>query len=45
MHESRKEKYLGDIIEQTGKQKATITDRKSKGYCNVSQVPLLKKHL
>ena len=27
MHESRQEKYLGDIIDKTGNQRATIKDR------------------
>ena len=38
MHESDKEKYLGDIIEQTGKPRATIMDRKAKRYGIVGQV-------
>ena len=31
MHESTKEKYVGHLIDQTGNQRATIKDRKSKG--------------
>ena len=38
MHESKKEKYLGDIIDNTGNQRATVKDRKSKVYGIVSQV-------
>ena len=43
MHESNKEKYLGDIIEQSGTQRANIKDRKAKGYGIVSQVLAIKK--
>ena len=38
MHESGKEKYLGEIIEKSGNQRATIKDRKSKGYGIVGQI-------
>ena len=43
MHESSQEKYLGDLIDQTGTQRATIRDRKSKGYGIVSQVLAITK--
>ena len=43
MHESKKEKYLGDIVDQTGNQRATVQDRKSKGYGIVSQVIAITK--
>ena len=43
MHESKKEKYLGDIIDNTGNQRATVKDRKSKGYGIVSQVLAITK--
>ena len=43
MHESSQEKYLGDLIDQTGTQRAIIRDRKSKGYGIVSQVLAITK--
>ena len=43
MHESKKEKYFGDIIDTTGNQRATIKDRKSKGYGIVNQVIAITK--
>ena len=43
MHESRKERYLGDIIDQTGNQRATVKDRKLKGSGIVSQVLAITK--
>ena len=38
MHESHQEKYLGDIIDKSGTQRATIKYRKSKGYGIVGQI-------
>ena len=38
MHESNKENYLGDIIDKTGNQRATIKDRQSKGYGITGQI-------
>ena len=32
------EKYLGDIIDKSGNQRATIKDRQSKGYGIVGQI-------
>ena len=43
MHEANKEKYLGDIVNTTGNQRATVKDRKSKGYGIVSQVLAITK--
>ena len=38
MHESKKEKYLGDTINRTGSQRATIQDRKQKGFGIIGQI-------
>ena len=38
MDNSEKEKYLGDQIDTTGKPRATILDRKAKGYGIVGQI-------
>ena len=38
MTESVKEKYLGDIVDQSGKVRSTIEERKSKGYGIVSEI-------
>ena len=38
MAESIKEKYLGDIIDNTGKIRSTIEDRKNKGYGMVAEI-------
>ena len=43
MHEANQEKYLGDIVNTTGNQRATVKDRKSKGYGIVSQVLAITK--
>ena len=37
MKDSRKEKYLGDYVDSSGKVKATIEDRISKGYGILSE--------
>ena len=42
MNGSKKEKYLGDYITSSGKNDATIEDRKNKGYGIVAEIlPLL----
>ena len=38
MHDSQREKYLGDIVDRSGKIRKTIEDRKSKGYGIVSEI-------
>ena len=38
-HQSRKNKYLGRMIDKTGNQRSTIQDRKCKGYGIVSHAP------
>ena len=38
MADSEKEKYLGDILDRTGKNRATIEDRQRKGYGLVSEI-------
>ena len=38
MTESVKEKYLGDIVDQSGKVRSTIEERRSKGYGIVSEI-------
>ena len=38
MHESKHEKYMGDIITKTGNQRATIQNRKLNGFGIVSQI-------
>ena len=38
MHESKKEKYLGDTINRTGSQRATIQDRKQKSFGIIGQI-------
>ena len=38
MNESKKEKYLGDYITSSGKNDATIEDRKNKGYGIVAEI-------
>ena len=38
MNNSNKEKYLGDILDNTGKVKATIADRVAKGYGVISEI-------
>ena len=38
MKNSKKEKYLGDFIDESGKIKATIEDRVSKGWGIVSEI-------
>ena len=43
MHEANQEKYLGDIVNTNGNQRATVKDRKSKGYGIVSQVLAITK--
>ena len=43
MHESKKEKYLGDIIESKGTQRDTIKDRKAKGYGIVRDILAILK--
>ena len=43
MHESKSEKYLGGTINSTGNQRATIQDRKQKGFGIVSQIVAIVK--
>ena len=38
MHESRNDKYLGDVINKSGTQRGTIQTRKNKGLGTVSQI-------
>ena len=38
MEDSRREKYLGDIVDRTGSVKNTIEDRKNKGHGTVSEI-------
>ena len=38
MPNSDREKYLGDILDKTGKIRATIEDRQKKGYGLVSEI-------
>ena len=38
MNESTKEKYLGDIIDTSGKIRSTVEDRKKKGYGMVAEI-------
>ena len=37
MHDSQREKYLGDIVDRSGKIRKTIEDRKNKGYGIVAE--------
>ena len=38
MENSSKEKYLGDIVDESGKVRATIEDRRRKGFSIVSEI-------
>merc|ERR1712240_336844 len=38
MEDSVRQKYLGDIIDNSGKIRATIEDRKRRGYAIVSEI-------
>ena len=38
MHDSQKEKYLGDIVDKSGKIRNTIEDRRNKGYGTVAEI-------
>ena len=38
MEDSARQKYLGDIIENSGKIRATIDDRKRRGYAIVAEI-------
>ena len=38
MNNSKQEKYLGDIVDRSGKIRATIEERKSKGYAIVAEI-------
>ena len=38
MHDSNKEKYLGDLIDSSGTNRKTIEERKNKGYGIVSEI-------
>ena len=38
MHDSQREKYLGDIVDRSGKIRKTIEDRKNKGYGIVAEI-------
>ena len=38
MHESEQEKYLGDVVDKSGKVRSTIEDRKNKGYGMVAEI-------
>ena len=44
MNDSESEKYLGDIVDKSGKIKATISERVAKGYGIISEIqPILKE--
>ena len=38
MHESQREKFLGDIVDGSGKSRKTFEDRKNKGYGIVAEI-------
>ena len=45
MKDSAKQKYLGDIIDTTGKNRSTIEDRKIKGYGMVAEILAIIKDI
>ena len=45
MKSSQKEKYLGDIITNKGTIKATIEERKAKGYAAVAEIMAILKDI
>ena len=38
MHDCQKKKYLGDIVDKSGKIRNTIEDRRNKGYGTVAEI-------
>ena len=38
MEDSDREKYLGDMVDKTGKTRATVENRKAKGYALVAEI-------
>ena len=38
MTDSNREKYLGDIVDKTGKIRATVEERQKKGYAAVAEI-------
>ena len=38
MHDSQKEKYLGDVVDKSGKIRNTIEDRRNKEYGTVAEI-------
>ena len=38
MHESEREKYLGDVLDKSGKIRATIEDQRNKGYGIIEEI-------
>ena len=45
MHDSNKEKYLGDLIDSSGTNRKTIEERKNKGYGIISEILAILEYI